>query len=288
MKTIFSIGIVSIASLVLFSFNSTNSATPFEKALREKKIEIEILPTGSHSGNSINLKVKNLTNSKLELQMPYGTVFVPDNEDEQTLITREEEMFALNKNEEKILALNAYCTEASDHCPSKASTFKMAKTPNAKLTNLVSFMDSLKIKDDYMIQQSIWCVTDSESVSNVYSDDLKTSKALRNYLCALTGQKDTWYNTQREIRVNEQHEIVRIPKEIKGQIEFTSTERVELQGMVKDSTGAVIITNPNKTVLPPGKVKFDFKLKIEGWQPGNYTVVYTNNGKEVINQPFSF
>jgi len=56
---------------------------------------------------------------------------------------------------------------------------------------------------------------------------------------------------------------------------------------VKDSTGNVIVTNPNKTTCPPGKISFEFTLKIEGWKPGNYFVVYTNNGVEVINQPFS-
>lgn len=287
MKKIIPFTLLSVFGLSLFSFYYAKAPLAFEKALLEKKIEIEILPTGTYSGNSINMKIKNISGSNLNLAMPVGTTFVPDNEDEQTLITTQEELFAVNKNETTELHLNAFCTEASDHCPKKTSTFKMARSQNNSLIKLMAVIDSLKLNDLHAIQQSIWCITDSQSVANVYSADMKTSKALHHFICGVTGQKDTWYSTRNDYSVNERHEIVRIPKEIKGEIAYTSTESTELQGFVKDSTGTIIVTNPNKTNLPPGKIKFEFKMKVEGWKPGNYSVVYTNNGKEVINQPFT-
>lgn len=238
---------------------------------------------GGHSGNCINIEVKNLTNKLLNLEMAPGTVFIPDDNGEQTLITAKEQMLALNKNEVKIFKVFAYCTEASDSSPRKESKFQMAQTSNAKLKNLALFLDSLKNMDDHVIQNSIWCVTDSHSVSNVYSDDLKVSKALRSYLCSATGQKDTWYNTKRDFSVDANNRIVIVTKEVKGQLAFQSTVPVELQGCVKDSTGKVLFTNPNKTNCPAGRIRFDFKLKVEGWAPGNYTVVYTNNGEEVLS-----
>jgi hypothetical protein len=288
MKTLRTIALFSIFSFVLTSFNAQKPALTFEKALAEKKIEIVIIPTGGHSGNCINIEVKNLTNKALNLEMAPGTVFFPENEEEQILVTTNDLMLALEKEQKKKIKVFAYCTEASNRCPSVTSKFQLATTPNAALNKLTHFLDSLKALDENMIQNAIWCLTDSHSVSNVYTNDPKVSKALRSYLCAATGQKDTWYSTRRDISVDRENRIVSTPKEIKGDISFQTAEAVELQGVVKDSVGNVIYTNPNKTVCPAGKIRFEFKLKIDGWKPGNYSVVYTNNGKEILSQPFSF
>jgi hypothetical protein len=288
MKTIISITLLSVFSFVLTSFYSQNPAISFEKALSEKKIEIVIQPTGGYSGNCISIQIKNLTNGKINLEMAPGTIFVPEDEGEQTLITTKDELLVLNKSEVRNFAVSAYCTEASDACPSKDSKFKIAQTQNSALKKLVYFIDSLKTPDDQLIQQSIWCVTDSENVAGVYTEDPKVTKALRGYVCALTGQKDTWYTTRRQVSVDANNRIVNVAKEVKGEISFQTTETVELQGVIQDSLGNVMYTNPNKINCPPGKIRFEFKLKVEGWKPGNYSVVYTNNGKEMLRQPFSF
>jgi hypothetical protein len=274
--------------LALLSFNSKKSNLTIEQALIEKKIAVVILPTGGHSGNCINIKVENLTNKNLNLVMPVGTLFEPENTEEQSLITTEEILFALEKNASKKIKVYAYCTEATDKCPKVASKFNISHTANEKLQGLVHFLDSLK-PDYSLIQGAVWCVTDSASVSNIYDiGDIKATKALRAYICAVTGQKDTWYHTNFDYRVDANRNIVHVAKEVKGDLEFVATSAVELQGVIKDSLGTVIFTNPNKLNCPAGKIKFEFKLNVHDWTAGQYYVVYTNNGVEVINQAFSF
>lgn len=280
--------LLAVLGLSLFSFYSPNSSLTLEKALSEKKVEMVIVSKGGHSGNCIDIQLKNLTNKKLEIEMTPGTVFMPEDEGEQTLINTEEKIFALEKNQSKTFKVNAYCTEAHDRCPSTASKFKLAQTPNATLKKLTYFLDSLKTADHSMIQQSIWCLTDSESVANVYTEDLKVTKAMRGYLCAVTGQKDPWYTTRRQTSVDANNRIVSVAKEIKGDLEFTTTEPLDMQGVVVDSTGKEIYRNPNKIVGPSGKIRFKFKLQVEGWAPGKYAVVYHNNGKEVLRKEFEF
>lgn len=284
MKILLPLGLVAV---LCFSFNGNTSRLTLEQAAQEKKVVFEIVPLGGYRGNCISIRVQNLGGA-LNLELPVGTIFIPEDSTEQTLITTSPQLFALGRKEEKLIQVNAFCTEANDHSPSKESKFSMGRSQNKALLGLTSFLDSLRLVDEDAIQNSVWCVTDHESVSNVYLDNANTQKALRGYLCKTTGQKDTWYSTRSDLHVNQNREIVRTPKEIKGDIEYTSTERSELQGVVKDSTGKILVTNPNKTVVPAGHVKFEFNLRIEGWPHGNYSVVYTNNGKEVINQPFSF
>lgn len=57
--------------------------------------------------------------------------------------------------------------------------------------------------------------------------------------------------------------------------------------MIKDSAGKILHTSPRVINAPSGvEVTFDFQLTVIGWAPGKYSVVYTNNGVEVIHQEF--
>lgn len=268
------------------SFIAKDHSLSVEQAMKEKKIEVDILPYGTYEGDGIKIKIRNLTNRSLKLKLDRGATFIPDSDDEQTLVNSTEQIFALEGNARKTLHFYGYCTELHDKGPDNASTFTLSSTGNTKLKSLLNYMDSLKIKDQDMIQHAIWCVTDSQTVAYVGNDDPKTSNALRNYLCSLTGQKNTWYKTDASIRQNQNHEFIITPKVIKGDLSFTATEKVELKGVIKDGEGNIIYSKPNTISMPPGNITFEFKLTIEGWKKGSYAVVYTNNGKEVINHKF--
>jgi hypothetical protein len=246
---------------------------------------VTYLPFASIPGTSMVVIVRNLTKSKLKLDLPKGTLFYPKNEGKQTLVAAESQLVELEGGGEQKINVSGYCTELHDHCSTVFS--KVGITQNPKLGQLLSFMDSLKITETSTIQHSIWCVTDSARVANVYMDDNVKSKALHKFICGLTGQKDEWYSTGSDIVINERREIVLVPKEVKGDISYSSTVRSELQGVVKDSTGKIIVTNPHTTSVSPGNVKFEFKLTVQGWEKRTYAVVYTNNGQKVIIQPFT-
>jgi hypothetical protein len=95
-----------------------------------------------------------------------------------------------------------------------------------------------------------------------------------------------WYETEAEIVETPQREFIILSKIVEGELSFYSKDAVNMQGVVKDSTGKVVWTNPNKIVGPRGNVTFWYKLTVEGWDPGKYYVVYVDRGKEIINQEF--
>ena len=217
-----------------------------------------------------------------------GILFIPDAEEEQTLIKSEDEMFALSNGQKKVLQFHGYCTELHDNGCDEGTAFTMNQTNNSKLKTLLSYMDSLQIKDENIIQHAIWCITDSSPVSYIENDkNPATAKSLREYLCKQTGQQDTWYKTASDIVETPQHVFVIVPKKVTGEITFESTEEVHLYGVIKDSTGKILHTSPRVINAPSGvEVTFDFELTVIGWAPGKYSVVYTNNGVEVIHQEF--
>lgn len=276
-----------IISLSLLSLCPPNTEMSFIKALNEKKVEIRIKSTGNYSGHCINLTVKNLSDNTLNLKMKPGTTFVPDNVDEQTLLTVKEHILALKKGTIKTIKIYGYCSEMSDRSPSISSKFKISKTNNDSLQSLISFLGTVKGLSQNIIQQSVWCISDGNSVSNVYNDDLTTTKAMRDYLCGATKQENTWYNTERDVQVDVNNYIINSPTVIKGKIKFTTTKPSDIEGFIKGPNGEVIMKYPNKMSFPAGNMAIDFKLKVRGWAEGEYHVIYTNGTEEILNQSFT-
>jgi hypothetical protein len=294
----------SVSAIALISFTLIDNSLTIDQAVAENKVVVTLPEFGSNGYYSgLRVNIKNISGKSLQLKIPKGTIFIPDNTGEQTLTTSEDTVFALNSNQEKQVRRQGFCTEIHDHGSTSASTFTLGFTKNSKLLNILNYMDSLHVNDHSIVQHAVWCITDNNPVSYITMKDTAVERKLRLRICSLTGQSMPWYSTESEIvrrmpdpveEEEQQEEIVQQPRPVfvieahtvTGDLHFTSTTRTELQGMVKDSTGKVISTSPRKMTCPPGNVTFEYKLTVQGWAKGKYSVVYLNNGVEVINQPF--
>jgi hypothetical protein len=287
MKTLVKLCAVAVLSTVLTSFDAKNTVLTLDEAIAQNKVQATVLPFGEEGyTEGVRVNVKNISGKQIKLKMPKGTIFIPDNGEEQTLITSGDEVFALNKDQQKLIVRKGFCTELSDHGSDDESTFRLGFSTSENLLNVIAYMDSLKVTDEDLIQHAVWCITDGHPVAYARTDDTATSRLVQQRICALTNQQMPWYNTNSAITRTPQREYVVEAKEIAGDLSFKSSVPVELQGMVKDSTGKVIAMSPNKMRCPGGNVTFEYKLTVRGWEKGKYSVVYTNNGVEVINQPF--
>jgi len=273
--------------IVFFSFSFPDNTMTLDQAIAQNKVQATVLPFGDKGySEGLRVNVKNISGKSLKLIMPKGTIFVPDNGEEQTLITSGDEVFALNSNQEKQILRPGFCTELSDHGSDDASTFKLAVSKNANLMNVIHFMDSLNVKDNDVIQHAVWSITDNSPVAYVDGEDTAKARLIRQRICALTNQKMPWYNTESEIIQTPEREFVIEAKEVAGDIVINSDVPIVMQGQVKDSNGKILFTNPNQSRAPAGETTFEYVLHVEGWEKGTYYVVYTCNGKEVINQAF--
>lgn len=286
MKRLIHVCVIAVLGTALASFTLINNTLTLEQALAEKKVTIQILPYGETGRVGIRLDVTNVSGKSLKLNMTRGTTFVPDNSEEQTLVTSEDQIFALSGGQKKQITQKGFCTELQDHGSAEESTFQLSRATNDRLLNIINFMDSLKVKDNSLIQQSVWCITNNRPAAYVQGTDTAQARHVREHLCSLTGQPIPWYATESNIVITPAREYVVEPQVITGELSFHSTTPVAMQGCVKDSAGNVITTNPNILRTPAGKITFDYKLTVRNWEKGKYSVVYTNNGVEVINQPF--
>lgn len=286
MKTLFIFCLLIVTNLLVSSLSIATVTLTLDQAIAQGKVRATVLPYGDEGSDGLRVDVKNISGSLLRLNMPKGTLFIPDNSGEQTLVTSGDEIFALNNGQVKRIVSPGFCSELRDHGSDDTSTFVLGMSTNPALLNVIGYLDSLHVTDNDFIQYAIWSITDHNPVGYIESDDTTQTRLVRERVCALTAQEMPWYETESKIIESPQHEFVIVPTEVSGEIVINSDVPITLQGMVKDSAGKILYTNPNQSHAPDGETTFDYTLHVEGWAHGTYYVVYTCNGKEVINRPF--
>lgn len=269
---------------------SAQKAIPAEKeinlnaAINDGTITADVTSNGKHSGKSVKLSVTNTTNRKLKVVVPAGTAYVPGEDEEQTLIQLEEDFFVMEPKSTKHHLIAAFCTEASDKCPSEGGAFKISTSSNKNLNKAIEYMKDKKI-DKRSFQDIVWAITDDHSVSNIEASNSQT-KAFRKYLADLTGQEDPWYTSPRRHVMNRERRIVSQTHIIYGQLEFSSDGTSVMKQEVVDENGEVKFALPPTTPRKSQQATMKFSVRVRGWEPGNYTVRVLQDDVEIKTYPF--
>ena len=253
-------------------------------AIKDGTIQAEVTSNGKHSGKSVKLSVTNTSNRTLKVIVPAGTAYVPGEDEEQTLIQLEEDFFVLEPKATKNHMIAAFCTEASDMCPSTGGSFKISTSSNKNLNKAIAYMKDKKI-DKKSFQDIVWAITDDHSVSNIQATTPQT-KEFRKYLAELTGQKDTWYTSPQRHVINEQRRIVSQTVVVHGQVQFPSDGTSVIRQEVIDKDGEVRFALPPATPRKSQKVTMDFSVRVRGWEPGEYTLRIMKDDVEIKSYPF--
>jgi hypothetical protein len=255
-----------------------------EAAIAQKKVNCRLTSTGTFSGESVSVSITNLTAAPLNITIPNGTVFKPEDEGDQDLIIVQEQAIALNSKATVKQVLDGFCMEADDHSPKADGGMKLSRTLNPKLQELTAFMNN-KGYDSYAIQDAVWAVSNGHSVSNIGNGDEK-GKSLRTFICKLTNQQDTWYETKQERIVTPERIIESNPVSVNGTLSFVSDGQVKIHEVVKKAGGEVMNTSDEMEFPRKGKWNYGFTLTVKGWEKGNY-VVNVMDGTKVL-QAFPF
>lgn len=284
MKAAILLGIVIYLTL---SFSVPKKEFTLQEILTNPKFNVTSVSNGGHSKNSVKLKISSNYTSNINVVIPAGTVFYPENDHEQTLVAPVQQILAVKPNVNNF-TLNGFCTEANDGCPKKDGAFTIGVSDNEKLTKLFNFIKDNEV-DVHNMQEAIWCITDNESIANVYTEDTATNTKLKKLLSELTGQKIPWYNTKRNLEVDVNGNINRNPVELKGEVIFTTTKRTIIKSKIIDEQGELIHQYPRDFTVPKAikDVELTFRVFVKGWKKGKYYVVYyTEEGTEIVKREF--
>jgi len=254
-------------------------------AIKNKWVTSEYTGAGSHSGNCIRINTNNLQDKKLRISIPAGTMFKPSDDEMQNILVTQEQILALAPNQKLETFIKGYCCEASDRSPTKDINFTLASNKDPKMTQLFTFLKGKTYGDD-VLQDAVWCISNQHNVSDIYAPDPTKIKPLRDELCKITGQKDTWYSTPQRHTVDADGHISHVTTEVNGLIKFKAAKEVKIHNEIHDATGKLILKNPNEFTVKPGNVEYEFGIKVQGWEKGTYYVEVYEDTRVIHKQEF--
>ena len=254
--------------------------------LNDPSYHAEITSIGGHSGKCVSLKLN--PTQTFKLNVPEGTLFYPADEGEQTLMAPMAKNYEIRRNTPRTIKLAAYCTEASDRSPSSGKGFKLGITKDTALKQLTQFFKRNRVHDQGAIQEAIWCITDNESIANVYLEDTAKNRTLKELLGALTQRKIPWHSARRTITHDDFGNISTSTTKVFGDISFINPKPITIQSKVVDSSGNIKFTNGKSHQIPiADNVSLKFEVTVQGWKKGKYNVIYyTSEGTEILNKEF--
>lgn len=283
--------LIIIATLVAccsFGFvvksNMKKSVFTLQELIQNPKVSVNVTSNGRYTGSSVSIEIESSFSKDITMEIPQGTLFYPENDNEQTLVLPQTEMIAINKKSKKSLLVKGFCSESSDKCPTDGGGFKIGNSKNKKLKQLFAYLKTKKF-DNHQIQESIWCVTDGKSIGNINEEEIK----LRETVAEITGGTIPWQSTRREITVDENQNIVPEPVQITGQIKFGTKRITKVKSKIIRENGELIHEFAKVMTMPKADdITLNFNIKVKGWEQGKYFVVYfTDKNRELVKQEFT-
>ncbi len=260
-----------------------------QEALDQQKISVEAVSLGGNSAECVALHIQNHSLRPMTVILPEGTLFEPANAEDQSLVVPVQRLMALSGRSTESLNIAAYCSEIEDRSPAEETTFTLSRSANPHLDSLYRYLalhPRLTSSPD-LLQSAIWAITDDADVGSIYDESLSDEvPAFREWICALLGKEDVWYNTILETRLDEERRIVREALSVQGEFTLNRRQPTVLQGHVEDEHGEVVWFFDQTNSLPAGMLRFRFALEVEGWDSGNYAVVYKAGSEELIRREF--
>lgn len=268
---------------LFFVFSGVSTGIDLANAVNQKKIKVES-KFSSLGKDGLMLTITNLSTQPLTINLSPGTVFIPDNDDSQTLINVEEQIIVLAPQQKKTIISNGYCINLNKHCPSDINIFKVAKTDNANLISTINFLIQNKVSQSN-IQSALWAVTDGEDIGSIEALT-EGDKGLRNHIATLTKRTNPWYNKTQQTVANPGMQIQRNSISLEGLLKIKPTQTIKVLVTVENDKNEVQMKmNKVLELTKDTENSFNFKVSVSNWEVGKYKVIVRKEGtKEKVAQ----
>ena len=254
-------------------------------AIKNNSVTAKILSNGKYSGNSVNISLTNTTNAPLQILVPAGTKYNPEDAGEQTLIQMEDKLIVLNPKGVYNGKIAAFCSEASDRCPTENKAMKITANSDPRFNKLFAYVKDKPI-DKNTFQDAVWAISDNRSVSNIVAEN-KTAQDFRTYVASITGQKDTWFTSPQQVQVDQAGNFNYETVTITGKLEFDCTKGKQVHQDIHKENGEVRFKSDKSMTAQTGHITYTFKLAVKGWEKGKYYVNIHDGTNQLAKFEFS-
>lgn len=280
--------IFAVSLLVLiaaFTDESNTQQFTLNEAIRSQSITANATSNGKYSGKSVDLVLVNKTKNTLQIRVPAGTIYEPIDAGEQTLIQVEEQMITLAPGATFNGQVGAFCTEASQRCPTASNGFKISETKNPKFNLMFAYLKDKKVsKGTY--QDAVWAISDGHSVANIVTE-LPADVAFRKEIATITGQRDTWFTSPQNVQVDDRGNFNYETVKISGHLSFTCPAGTKVRQDIHKGNGEVFFASDKTMTAQASNVNYDFHLSVMGWEKGTYYIRIHDGTRELGKYEFT-
>jgi hypothetical protein len=278
--------IASVGAYGIFYEYSDAKSIQLQEALSTGRVILVAKGTGTYNGESVSLSLRNKSAAELNVIIPRGTLFKPNDNGEQTLITMEDQIVLLESGGKVLKTINAYCSENKDKSPGVKTTFSVDRNKNPLFDSLFVYLKSKSEKiPNKACQDIVWALSDNLPISNI-SNESKTLKSIRKFLFKLTKQEEFSYTIQMYRSLDQNGYIKEIPINLVGYVELSSEKDKWIYQAVYDEKGKLRYKSNQAFPISKGISDYTFHLGIKGWAKGHYTLKLKNGSEIIQNYPF--
>jgi len=244
---------------LLFYLLQWFQGTPVElgPALTQKKVQAEIVSNGTsaHYQNPVLLTLRNTSGSSLEVNIPAGTLFEPEDTTYQGYMSNRDMLVQLAPGESKPVAVSAMCIHAQRGSPFSTAPYRYAGKATGKMLQVAELVRDMGLYESITGQQAVWAVSDNEPLEDITSFNENTRSRVVEKLALITGRAippppdpdDYERNLEATPRVK-----------IGGSYDFRLSSTKAIHIAMFNSNNVVVRELYNNPAEPPGPKHIDF------------------------------
>ena len=258
-----------------------------EEAIRKKMISVTVKGKGGYTGEVIVLKLKNLLNKVVSIDVEAGRRLDSQDQGEQDILVNKAVTLALLPNQSKTIALSGMCCQAHNGSPGSDSEFSIGKMADSNLVKLAQFIDQNKWHDNHIAQNAVWVVSDHNRMEDIGGED-PVSKKLQTFVSKLTGREIPKYKIDYENNSGSGAVYSGVPANINGTFDFELISNGLITFGIYDSQGHVVEMFFTDKLSNKGHYGFKYSFKTSDLPKGDYYARLRFDGQVRKEQKFTF
>ncbi len=266
---------------VLFCHTSIDAqVVDIADAIKKGLLTVTANGSGGHSGECLELHLKNKSKKSLEVRVPAGQVFEAGDSSLQNLMVAKEENFMVESGASRVGKLFGFCIEASDGSPGEGSAFNLGKLAQGNLLKMAKYLSDNKLHENPSAQYAVWAVTDANRLEGI------GDPTLTKFVADMLGKPMPEYHIQYQSPPQDrllpgQPANWREAFAMNGLFYYDLTADKQVDFGLYNEAGELIHTLFKNRLQKRGSHKFKFEFEIKGLAKGKYFARLTSRGQVI-------
>ncbi len=275
------------ATLLSFLTPLTAQVLDLADAVKKGLLAVTAEAAGGHTGECLQLNLKNKSKKKLEVRVPAGQIFEAGDSSLQNLMVSKEETFFVESGGSRLGKLFGLCVEASDGSPGGGSLFKMGKLAEGHLLKMAKYLNDNKLHQHPSAQYAVWAVSDADRLEGI-GDPILTK-----YVADLLGKPMPEYHIQyqsppQDRQLPGQPANWREAFAMNGLFYYDLMADQPVDFGLYNEAGELVHTLFKGRQQKRGQHKFRFEFEIKGLKKGKYFARLSSRGQVIKELAMEF